>query len=151
MNEFTSKEFELAFWNKTSGGFFNVVVHATVYQRYRLTSRFQSISYVMREKDSKAQSFHPPGPFPIHRAHGGGKFLIVTLLRPTFQVALSPRAKFREIIGGCPTFRHGFLIGIYARWKIFLAKIIFIRVNSNIIVFRDDYLCNMKKKCIFTS
>lgn len=68
------------FWNKTSGGFFNVVVHATVYQRYRLTSRFQSISYVMREKDSKAQSFHPPGPFPIHRAHGGGKFLIVTLL-----------------------------------------------------------------------
>lgn len=97
------------FWNKTSGGFFNVVVHATVYQWYRLTSRFQSISYVMREKDSKAQSFHPPGPFPIHRAHGGGKFLIVTLLRPTSQVALSPRAKFREIIGGCPTFRHGFL------------------------------------------
>lgn len=67
----------------------------------------------MREKDSKAQSFHPPGPFPIHRAHGGGKFLIVTLLRPTSQVALSPRAKFREIIRGCPTFRHGFL----AHWN----------------------------------
>lgn len=147
---FTSEEFEISFWNKTfRGGFLNVIVHATVQQRYRLTSRFQSISYVMREKDWKAQSFHPPGPSPHSPAPRGWKISYSHAPASDISSSFVSASEIPENYTGMPNFstrfRHPFEYGEEG-WKISLVKIIL----QETIIFADMKVCILRKLNLFS-